>query len=112
MKTHRVTAETFTGRVLAAVMKVDRIFLRRELFVALAAVLMVTGAVFAQRAAKLAAAPKERTIVGETKPLGAGQARSFVRLDGDGNPTAIGVTFSEDALQELPKEPPPGEEGI
>lgn len=109
----RVRAETFTGRALAAVMRVDRIFLRRELFVTLAAVLMVTGAVFAQRAAsRSAAAPKERTIVGETKSLGAGQARSWVRVDRNGNPTAVGVTLSEGALQELPKEPPPGEEGI
>jgi hypothetical protein len=35
-----------------------------------------------------------------------------VRLDRDGNPVAVGVTLSEDALRELPKEPPPGEEGI
>lgn len=112
MNTVRVTAETFTGRVLAAVMRVDRIFLRRELFVALAAILMVTGAVFAQRASRTASAPKERTIVGETESIGAGQARSWVRLDRDGNPVAVGVTLSEGALKELPKEPPPGEEGI
>ena len=112
MSTRRDTAETFSGRALAAVMRVDRIFLRRELFVALAAVLMATGLVFAQRPAKKGAAPKERTIVGETKSLGAGQARSWVRLDRAGNPTAVGVTLSENALLELPKEPPPGEEGI
>ena len=112
MSTHRFGTESFLGRALAAVMKVDRIFLRRELFVALAAVLMVTGMVFAQRPAKNIAAPKERTVVGQTKPLGAGQARSWVRLDRDGNPVAVGVTFSENALETLPKEPPAGAEGV
>lgn len=112
MSRQRVIAESFQRRALAAVMRFDRIFLRRELFVALAAVLMVSGLVFAQRSAKTAVAPKEREIVGETKTLGAGQARSWVRLDRDGNPTAVGVTFSETALEGLPKEPPPGEEGI
>jgi hypothetical protein len=111
MSTHRINTESFRRRALAAVMKVDRIFRRRELFVALAAALMVTGAVFAQHSAR-SAAPKERTIVGETKTLGAGQARSFVRVGPDGKPTAVGVIFSEDALEGLPKEPPPGEEGI
>jgi hypothetical protein len=112
MSTHRIFPESFRRRALAAVMKVDRIFLRRELFVALAVALMITGAVFAQHSAKRAVAPKERTIVGETKTLGAGEARSFVRLGPDGKPTAVGVTFSEAALEGLPKEPPPGEEGI
>ncbi len=108
MSTHKVIAESF----LAAVMKFDRIFLRRELFVTLATVLMVSGLVFAQRPARRIAATKERTIVGETKPLGAGQARSWVRLDQSGNPTAVGVTFSENALETLPKEPPAGAEGV
>ncbi|HEY0380444.1 MAG TPA: DUF5602 domain-containing protein [Pyrinomonadaceae bacterium] len=112
MSTHRIVAESFQRRALDAVMRVDRIFLRRELFVSLAALLMVTGAVFAQRAARSAAAPRERTIVGETRSLGAGQARSWVRVGRDGKPTAVGVTFSEAALEGLPKEPPPGEEGI
>jgi Domain of unknown function (DUF5602) len=112
MNTHRVNAETFQRRALAAVMAVDKIFLRRELFVALAVALMITGAVFAQHSARTAVAPKETTIVGETKTLGAGQARSWVRVGPDGKPTAIGVTFSEAALEGLPKEPPPGEEGI
>ncbi|HWT01560.1 MAG TPA: DUF5602 domain-containing protein [Pyrinomonadaceae bacterium] len=112
MSTRRVNAESFQRRALAALMAVDRIFLRRELFVTLAAVLMVSGLVFAQRSPKNIAAPKERTIVGETKPLGAGTARSWVRLDRDGNPTAVGVTFSENALATLPKEPPAGAEGV
>ena len=112
MSTHKVIAESFQRRVLAAVMRFDRIFLRRELFVALATVLMVSGLVFAQRPARRIAATKEQTIVGETKPLGAGTARSWVRLDRSGNPTAVGVTFSENALETLPKEPPAGAEGV
>lgn len=112
MSTHKVIAESFQRRVLAAVMRFDRIFLRRKLFVALATVLMVSGLVFAQRPARRIAATKERTIVGETKSLGAGTARSWVRLDSSGNPTAIGVTFSENALETLPKEPPAGAEGV
>jgi Domain of unknown function (DUF5602) len=115
MNRQTVTAESFQGRALALVMNADRIFLCRELFVALATILVVTGMVFAQRPAhgrKAAPASKEKIIVGETKPLGAGQARSWVSLDRNGNPTAIGVTFSEGALETLPKEPPPGAEGV
>ena len=106
-------------------MRVDRIFLFRKAFVALAMVLAVSGMAFAQRpvnsqqASRNSSNPiavssvdaKTKTIIGETKPLGAGQVRSWVRLDQNGNPTAIGLTFDEKALSNLPKEPPPGMEG-
>jgi hypothetical protein len=129
MNTNQVSATSFQGRALRLVMGVDRIFLFRELFIALAMMLAVTGLVIAQRPAtqrkpenlsrsqpaaanKTLSVSKERTIIGETKPLGAGQVRSWVNVDRNGNPTAIGVTFSEAALATLPKEPPPGEEGV
>jgi hypothetical protein len=107
-------------------MKADRIFLFRKTFVALAMVLAVSGLAFAQRpvnsrnqasrnSSKAVAASSAivgtRTIVGETKPLGDGQVRSWVKLDQNGNPTAIGLTFNEEALSGLPKEPPAGMEG-
>ena len=128
MNTNQVSVESFQQRALAHVMGVDRIFLFRELFVALALILAVTGLVFAQsstnhrkptnlNSAQPAAVTesstisKEKTIVGETKPLGRGQVRSWVSLDGKGNPTAVGLTFSEAALSALPTEPPPGELG-
>jgi hypothetical protein len=60
---------------------------------------------------KSPAAVREERIFGETKPLGNGVARSWVSLDSNGNPTAIGLTFNEEALSNLPKEPPPGAEG-
>ena len=125
---NQVQVESFQRRALTLLMGMDRIFLLRELFVALAIILVVTGVVFAQHPANhgqavnppssqpaaVTASPtvsKEKTVVGETKPLGRGQARSWVSLDKDGNPTAIGLTFNEAALSALPTEPPPGELG-
>jgi hypothetical protein len=39
---------------------------------------------------------------GDTLPMGRGSLRSFVRTDSAGNVTAVGVTFDEAALEELP----------
>jgi hypothetical protein len=127
MNTNQVSVESFQGRALALLMGVDRIFLCRELFVVMAIILGVTGLVFAQSPAhrnqtslnisqptgvnENSSGAKDKTIVGETKPFGKGQVRSWVNLDRNGNPTAIGLTFSEEALSTLPKEPPPGAEG-
>lgn len=127
---NQVSVESFQGRALALAMGVDRVFLFRKMFVALALILIITGLVFAQSSpanhrtltnnlnssqpnavSESLSVAKEKTIVGETKPLGKGQVRSWVNLDGNGNPTAIGLTFSEEALSTLPKEPPPGAEG-
>ncbi len=123
---NQVSVNSFQGRALQLVMGADRIFLFRELFVALAMILVVTGLVFAQRpvnqgsqsnlsvsqSAKVSASLNDATakqIVGETKPLGKGQVRSWVSFDKSGNPTAIGLTFSEEALSTLPTGPLPGE---
>lgn len=126
MNTNQVSVNSFQGRALALAMGVDRIFLFRELFVALAMILVITGLAFAQRplnqgsqsnlsvsqptnaGASLNDA-KDKQIVGETKPLGNGQVRSWVSLDKSGNPTAIGLTFSEAALSTLPTGPLPGD---
>lgn len=53
---------------------------------------------------------QEKTFVGESLPLGNGSVRSWVTLN-KGDLSAIGITFSEDALKNLPSEPPPGQEG-
>jgi len=41
---------------------------------------------------------------GETKPLGDGTVRTFVKFARDGSPSDIGVAFTEAALSGLPKE--------
>ena len=46
------------------------------------------------------------TYPGESRPLGNGTVRSWVTLDKNGNPAAIGVTFSEAALSGLPTREP------
>src|ERR1044072_4966536 len=46
------------------------------------------------------------TFVGESRPLGNGTVRSWVTLDRNGDPTAVGVTFSEAALSGLPAKEP------
>ena len=127
MNMNQILVGSFQGRALSALMGADRIFLFRELFVALAIILAVTGMVFAQSPAhrnqtnlsvgqpvgvsENVNGAKDKTVVGETKPLGKGQVRSWMSLDKDGKPTAIGLTFTEEALKTLPPEPPPGAEG-
>ena len=123
---NQVSVKSFQGRTLQLLMGVDRIFLFRELFVALAMVLVATGLAFAQRPvnhrnqtnksvaqpaaiAASASDAKEKIFVGETEPLGKGKVRSWVSLDKNGNPTAVGLTFTEDALSTLPMGPLPGE---
>lgn len=127
MNMNQVSVGSFQGRAFNALMGVDRIFLCREVFVALALILALTGVVFAQSPSSqrtptsrnnlqpIAASAgsnvsQDKIIVGETKPFGKGQARSWVSLDKNGNPTAIGLTFTENALSSLPMEPPPGQE--
>lgn len=44
-------------------------------------------------------------IVGEQQPIGDGAIRTFVTLDSQDSPTAIGVTFTEQALSSLPSIP-------
>jgi hypothetical protein len=125
MERDYISVGSFQSRAFAFAMQADRIFLFRKFFVALAMVLVVSGVVFAQRplnrreqtslnsSQPVAAGnvSKAGTFVGETKALGKGQVRSWVKLDGSGNPTAIGLTFGEAALSNLPTEPPPGAEG-
>ncbi len=42
-----------------------------------------------------------QTVVGETKTVGSGTAQTWVRLDGSGHPTSVGVTLSESAMNGL-----------
>jgi len=41
------------------------------------------------------------TFIGQTQPMGADSARSWVKWDDAGNPKSIGVTFGENALKNL-----------
>jgi Domain of unknown function (DUF5602) len=126
MNTNQIAVKSFQGRAFQLVMGADRIFLFRELFVALAMILVITGLAFAQspvnqggksnlsvsQPTNLSAGlndVKDKQIVGETKPLGKGQVRSWVSLDKSGNPTGVGLTFTEEALSTLPTGPLPGE---
>lgn len=51
---------------------------------------------------------ESQTFFGESRKLGNGVVRSWVKLDEACKPTAIGVTFTEAALTGLPTEPPAG----
>ncbi len=93
---------------------------RFDLFVTLVMILAIGGLVLAQTGqrrrthtkpstytltvgtGKSSAPTKAGTFVGETRPLGNGAVRSWVTLDKNGNPSAIGLTFSEAALNGLP----------
>ena len=52
------------------------------------------------------------TFFGTTQTLGRGTVRSWVTLDKDGKPAAIGVTISEAALKTAPTELPSGQPGV
>lgn len=43
-----------------------------------------------------------KTIVGETKTVGAATLTSWLKLDNNGNPSSIGITFTESFFAELP----------
>lgn len=47
----------------------------------------------------------ERTVRGQAAKMGAGTVQSFVTLDPSGAPSAIGVTLSPGALEQLPPMP-------
>jgi hypothetical protein len=53
-------------------------------------------------AAPDSALPQPRTLVTQSVPMGDGQVRAWVRLDPAGQPAALGVTFPESALSNLP----------
>lgn len=55
--------------------------------------------------------PVAGTFDGPPVEIGGGRARAFVTLDGCGNPTAVGVRFSEAALVGLPAEHPKDADG-
>ncbi|HEX7336167.1 MAG TPA: hypothetical protein VF252_03075 [Gemmatimonadales bacterium] len=48
---------------------------------------------------------RERTLRGAAARMGAGTVQSFVRLDRDGAPRAVGVTMSAGSLERLPARP-------
>jgi hypothetical protein len=54
-------------------------------------------------AAAAAVAGEGKTLVGAVTSLGEGSIRSGVKVDGAGYPVAVGVTFGEAALVNLPK---------
>jgi hypothetical protein len=93
----------------------------RNLLTGCALALLVAGSVFAQSGSAqpqsanhtltAVTEPSTSTVFGTAAPLGKGSARSWVKLDKEGKPTAIGLTFTEAALAGLPQELPPGQEG-
>jgi hypothetical protein len=68
----------------------------------LASAVLLTGLGLAVSAGTRA---NERTVRGETRQMGAGTVRSFLQLDSQGNPLAIGVELSAGALEQLPQQP-------
>jgi hypothetical protein len=47
----------------------------------------------------------DRTLRGETQPMGAGTVQSFARMDSQGAPLAVGVILTAGALEQLPPTP-------
>ena len=56
----------------------------------------------------LSAAMTGQQVLGDVIPFGAGTARSWVDLDGEGRPIQLGVTLTEAALTALPPDVTPG----
>ena len=69
-------------------------------------VLKIAVVVTAIGLALSAAIPRgDRTVRGRIETIGAGTAQSFLTLDPQGRPLAIGVTLSAGAMQQLPPTP-------
>lgn len=71
---------------------------RMASLIAIAAVITIVGC---SKNDNPTAPSKAGTFVGEQKAMGNGTIRSWVKLDDNGNPTSIGVTFTETALVNL-----------
>jgi hypothetical protein len=50
----------------------------------------------------------DRIVYGAAQQLGQGRARTFLEREGNGQPVALGVALSRDALDGLPQRPLPG----
>lgn len=97
--------------------------LLNKTIITLSLLLTATGIAFAQnnpqqdtadcKAIKPSATQAEEKIYyGESRKLGNGSVRSWVKLDSGCKPIAIGLTFTEEALTGLPTEAPEGAYGI
>lgn len=51
------------------------------------------------------APPNEQPVYGRSGTLGQGTARSYAELNADGSPVRIGIVFTPEVLERLPKEP-------
>jgi hypothetical protein len=63
---------------------------------------MLTAWIIAAAPAMNADQARVRVLVGQTRPMGDGTIRSWVRVDAQNRPMAMGVTFTEAALSNLP----------
>ncbi len=66
--------------------------------------LATVGAVFVPLETVVTAQEAAKVVYGEAQPLGNGSVRTWVKLDNNGNPSDIGVSFTEAALSGLPEE--------
>ncbi len=64
-------------------------------------VVLLTVAVFSGCSEDPTDPSKAATLIGETTTIAGAEFKSWLKLDEDGNPEAIGVTFSEAAFEEL-----------
>ena len=79
---------------------------RSKLVVVAVLLVMAVAAWAARQDPRLADdGPTCTTLPGETKPMGSGTIWSWVKTDTTGRPTAVGVSFTEAALQNLSQEP-------
>ncbi len=81
----------------------------RKLIGALAVLALATTAAFAQSWPTPGPASGARTFTGAAQPLGQGRIFTWVTVDRDHRPLALGVTLTERALQGLPNTRPHAE---
>lgn len=104
---------------------IHRTFNYRYLSTALALLLFMTGLALTQIAAQDGGAERHssnqravstgstsRTVFGPAQTLGSGTVRSWVALDKDGKPSALGVNISEAALKTAPTKFSDGQTGV
>jgi hypothetical protein len=86
-------------------------WMRRLFMLAAAGTVLIGSARFASACENCKSKYTQGTYLGGITRLGNGSAYAWVSLNEKGKPSAVGVTFTETALEGLPAEPPAGTVG-
>jgi hypothetical protein len=79
----------------------DYIFMKNSILTIIAAVIIFTLSSCKQDSNTVTPETKAKTYYGESRPMGGDSIRSWIKTDLNGNPSSIGVSFSQSAFAKL-----------